>query len=105
MLYNLRFLTTDVFLILHIICSGEVISTQAKEVHQICLSLNIQIDNPVCLLNQDTSRNFLNTKDTHQKFLLFMKATRLEELLEEYRKVVDNKKCAARALLEKESVS
>lgn len=46
------------------------------------MSLNVQVDNPVCLLNQDTSRNFLNTKDPAQKFILFMRATQLERLYE-----------------------
>ncbi|KAK4884325.1 hypothetical protein RN001_000596 [Aquatica leii] len=82
--------------------TGEVISTQTSEIHQICSNLNIQIDNPICLLNQDTSRNFLNTKDPHQKFLLFMRATRLEIIREEYKKMIANKKQAISKLKEKE---
>lgn len=30
--------------------------------------MNIQVDNPVSILNQDTSRNFLNTKSASDKF-------------------------------------
>ncbi|KAK5648751.1 hypothetical protein RI129_003643 [Pyrocoelia pectoralis] len=82
--------------------TGEVISTQSKEIQRICSHLNIQIDNPICLLNQDTSRNFLNSKDPRQKFLLFMRATRLETLLEEYHKILNNKKEANRLFKDKE---
>ncbi|KAF5280331.1 hypothetical protein FQR65_LT03140 [Abscondita terminalis] len=82
--------------------SGAVISTLSKEIQRICNNFNIQIDNPICLLNQDTSRNFLNTKDPRQKFLLFMKATRLETLCAEYKKALGNKKDAVRMLKEKE---
>ncbi|XP_044745596.1 structural maintenance of chromosomes protein 6 [Coccinella septempunctata] len=72
--------------------TGEIISTQSKEIQNITTSLNIQIDNPVCILNQDTSRNFLSSNDPKHKFSLFMKATRLETLSNEYKKVEVNLK-------------
>ncbi|KAB0804136.1 hypothetical protein PPYR_01106 [Photinus pyralis] len=84
--------------------TGEVISTQVKEIHRVCSYLNIQVDNPICLLNQDTSRNFLNSKDPRQKFLLFMRATRLEALWEEYVKILTSKKDADRMFKEKEKL-
>ncbi|VEN57131.1 unnamed protein product [Callosobruchus maculatus] len=65
--------------------NGEVVSTHAKEVQNITTGLNIQVDNPVCILNQDTSRNFLNSSDSKKKFSLFMKATRLDVLEMEYK--------------------
>lgn len=77
-------------MIVSIIISGVVQSTHATEVHDICLSFNIQIDNPICILNQDTSRNFLSTSDCKQKFILFMRATRLEELTTEYKAIMRN---------------
>lgn len=72
---------------------------------RICSGLSIQVDNPVCLLNQDTARNFLNSKDPHHKFLLFMRATQLETLNEEYKKLSQNKNNAIRAFKDKEQVS
>ncbi|XP_022920756.1 structural maintenance of chromosomes protein 6 [Onthophagus taurus] len=62
---------------------GHVISQSAKIVHQIVSFLNIQISNPVCVLNQDTARNFLLSNEPKQKFKFFIKASRLEELIEE----------------------
>ncbi len=41
---------------------------------------NIQIDNLVSLLNQDTSRNFLHNSKPTAKYKLFMEATHLEQI-------------------------
>ncbi|KAG5887604.1 hypothetical protein JTB14_002613 [Gonioctena quinquepunctata] len=82
--------------------NGEVISTQAREVQNITSSLNIQVDNPICILNQDTSRNFLSSNDPKNKFTLFMKATKLETLDSEYKKVHGNKRESTRIMEEKE---
>lgn len=84
---------------------GEVISSQSREIERITSNLNIQVDNPVCILNQDTSRNFLSTSDTKQKFKLFMRATRLQDLAEEYKNISSNKSIALRHLREKGAVS
>lgn len=39
--------------------TGQVVSNNRKDLMKILLSLNIQVDNPVCVLNQDASRAFL----------------------------------------------
>lgn len=84
---------------------GEIISTSTKEVQNITFSLNIQVDNPICILNQDTSRNFLSSNDPRHKFTLFMRATRLETLEAEYTKIHSNKQESVRIMEEKEDVS
>ncbi|CAH0551726.1 unnamed protein product [Brassicogethes aeneus] len=71
---------------------GEMVSTLNKEIRCITTALQIQVDNPICILNQDTSRNFLSSSDPKQKFILFMRATRLEQLYDEYNKISGNKK-------------
>lgn len=38
---------------------GTVISTKREDLTKLTLFLNIQVDNPVCLLTQDSSRSFL----------------------------------------------
>ncbi|XP_060528769.1 structural maintenance of chromosomes protein 6 isoform X2 [Cylas formicarius] len=81
--------------------TGEVVSTQAKEVQNITANLNIQIDNPICVLNQDTSRNFLSGGSSKNKFALFVRATRLDTLESEYRKILDNKNESVAKLDEK----
>lgn len=81
--------------------TGDLISTQSREVHNITLGLNIQVDNPICILNQDTSRNFLNSNNPKNKFTLFMKATKLESLELEYKKTQSNQKDCVTVLNEK----
>lgn len=78
-----------------------MISKSAKELVRIMSFLNIQIDNPVCILNQDTARSFLNTDEPKHKFKLFKRATRLDLLQEEYRKLHANKVTAVDMLSEK----
>lgn len=79
----------------------ETISTQLKEVNNITTNLNIQIDNPICVLNQDTSRNFLSSNDPKKKFVLFMKATKLETLEIEYKKIQSNKEDSIKIMNDK----
>ncbi|KAF5272537.1 hypothetical protein FQA39_LY07861 [Lamprigera yunnana] len=82
--------------------TGEIISSQLKDIQRICAYFNIQIDNPICLLNQDTARNFLNSKDPRQKFMLFTRATRLEAMHEEHEKMLHNQIEATRSMQPKE---
>lgn len=63
---------------------GKVISTKKEEIAAILDHCSIQIDNPVSLLNQDTSRNFLHSSKPSAKYKLFMKATHLEEIAIDY---------------------
>ncbi|KAK9744455.1 AAA domain [Popillia japonica] len=84
--------------------TGQVVCKSAKEIQHILSNLNIQIDNPVCILNQDTSRNFLSTSDPKQKFVLFMRATRLETLDQEYKIILGNKRDVIRIYQEKEKI-
>lgn len=39
--------------------SGQMVSSSRKDLMKILLFMNIQVDNPVCVLNQDASRAFL----------------------------------------------
>lgn len=65
---------------------------------------NIQIENPVCILNQDISRNFLTTNDSRQRFKLFFKATCLDELKEEYNNMKKNELNCISILQERKKV-
>lgn len=38
---------------------GKVVSKSRDKLMQLLMYLNIQVDNPVCVLNQDASRSFL----------------------------------------------
>lgn len=96
--FTSKFVTINKFFLI----LGEVVATQLREILNITTCLNIQVDNPICILNQDTSRNFLSSSDPKNKFALFMKATRLETLADDYKKTNLNKKEVARILAEKQ---
>ena len=48
--------------------TGKVISNKKEDLMRIIDQFNIQVDNPVAVLNQDTSRNFLNSKSPGDKY-------------------------------------
>lgn len=63
---------------------GKVVSTKKSDLDEIVKYFSMQIDNPVCILNQEVSRNFLNSKNPKLKYDFFMQATQLQRLQEEY---------------------
>ena len=64
---------------------GEVISTKRNELDNILRAMNIQIDNPISILNQDISRTFLISSKPEEKYELFMKATLLDVIGNNYK--------------------
>ena len=64
--------------------AGKVVADRKDVLEDIIRYFNIQVDNPVCVLNQEVSRNFLNTKNAKDKYTFFMKATLLEDMKNEY---------------------
>lgn len=83
--------------------SGKMISKSAKEVHNIVTYLGIQVENPICILNQDTARNFLSTSDPKHKYQLFMRGTRLDIVWEEREKLRAHIETTFELLAEKEN--
>ncbi|XP_071651384.1 structural maintenance of chromosomes protein 6 [Temnothorax longispinosus] len=67
---------------------GEVISTKRDELDSIITTMNIQIDNPISVLNQDVSRTFLVTSKPDEKYNLFMKATLLDAIENNYKEAL-----------------
>lgn len=47
--------------------------------------MNIQIDNPISVLNQDVSRTFLVSSKPDEKYNLFMRATLLDSIEKNYK--------------------
>ncbi|XP_068965461.1 structural maintenance of chromosomes protein 6 isoform X1 [Bombus flavifrons] len=64
---------------------GEVVSTKQNELANILRAMNIQIDNPISILNQDISRTFLVSSRPEEKYELFMKATLLNVIGNNYK--------------------
>lgn len=85
-------------------CNGAVISSKREELTRIIDHFNIQIDNPVMILNQETSRNFLQSKSARDKYNFFMKATQLEKLKSMYTKIDEERAATDRDLSLKEKL-
>ncbi|XP_070491054.1 structural maintenance of chromosomes protein 6 isoform X2 [Chironomus tepperi] len=62
--------------------NGRTISTTRQELHKMSLCLNIQVENPVLILNQDAARSFLKECDPKKLYQFFMKATQIEAIIE-----------------------
>lgn len=84
--------------------NGALVSTKRQELTRILDHYNIQIDNPVMILNQETSRNFLQSKSPRDKYNFFMKATQLEQLKATYKQIVEDRVAMDRELTMKEKL-
>lgn len=63
---------------------GKILSEKVGELKAILEHFRIQVENPVCILNQEVSKTFLHSKRPEDKYDLFMKATLLEQILNDY---------------------
>ena len=50
------------------------------------------MNNPVSMLSQDTSRNFLHSSQPSAKYKLFMKGTHLDQIAQDYAKAEEQQK-------------
>lgn len=62
--------------------AGRVVTTSRQDLTKLTLCLNIQVENPVLILNQDAARSFLKECDPKKLYTLFMKATQIEVIIE-----------------------
>lgn len=62
--------------------NGKIISTGRQELAKLTLCLNIQVENPVLILNQDAARSFLKECDPKKLYQFFLKATQIESITE-----------------------
>ncbi|XP_026320200.1 structural maintenance of chromosomes protein 6 [Hyposmocoma kahamanoa] len=69
--------------------TGEIKSTKFEEVNAICLAHDIQVDNPISVLNQDDARSF-HASDAKKKYSLFRKATNLDQTETNYNSAIAN---------------
>jgi len=65
------------------------------------LCLSVQVDNPVVILNQEASKEFLLSKTPHDMYRFFMKATQLELMKTEYQQAEESKRIAMSELQSK----
>ncbi|ELW71999.1 Structural maintenance of chromosomes protein 6 [Tupaia chinensis] len=71
--------------------AGSVVSTKKEELIAILDHFNIQVDNPVSVLTQEMSKQFLQSKNEGDKYKFFMKATQLEQMKEDYSYIMETK--------------
>ncbi|XP_068195260.1 structural maintenance of chromosomes protein 6 [Antennarius striatus] len=64
--------------------SGHSISNKKEELMAILDHFNIQLDNPVSILSQEMSKQFLHSKSESDKYKFFMKATLLDQMKRDY---------------------
>ena len=48
--------------------AGKPVTSKREELGHILEQFNIQVDNPIAVLNQDTSRNFLHSTNPKHKY-------------------------------------
>ena len=82
----------------------KVVSTKKQEVDNIVEQFNIQVNNPVCFLNQETSKHFLNSSNNSDKYKLFMKASQLESMKQIQEEIESERQNCKSLIEEKESV-
>nr|XP_042902387.1 structural maintenance of chromosomes protein 6 isoform X2 [Parasteatoda tepidariorum] len=83
--------------------SGKIESTLKEELKNILIAMDIQIDNPVLVLTQDTSRNFLMAKTGKEGklFEFFYRGTGLQKLEIEYQQSIAMNEDSAKDLAAK----
>lgn len=69
---------------------GKVVSTKRSELDAICLQFNIQVDNPMNVLTQDTAQKFLANSSDEDKYALFLRGTQLTQLATDYEHVQES---------------
>ncbi|XP_069820641.1 structural maintenance of chromosomes protein 6-like [Dendropsophus ebraccatus] len=71
--------------------SGSLISSKKEELISILDHFNIQVDNPLCVLTQDMSKQLLHNKNEGDNYNFFMKATLLEQMKNDYSYIMETK--------------
>ncbi len=64
--------------------NGKVVATTKAELETFCDYANIQPDNPIHILTQDTARQFLGSSDPSEVYKFFLEGTQLSQLVREY---------------------
>nr|CDI51676.1 related to DNA repair protein rad18 [Melanopsichium pennsylvanicum 4] len=64
--------------------SGKIVATTKSELESFCDFANIQPDNPIHILTQDTARQFLGSSDPAEIYKFFLEGTQLSQLVREY---------------------
>ncbi|KAJ3089195.1 Structural maintenance of chromosomes protein 6 [Quaeritorhiza haematococci] len=66
---------------------GETKSKRREDLNGICDNMQIQVDNPLAILTQDTARQFLSNSTPRDKYNFFLTGTQLAQLSADYEKI------------------
>lgn len=64
--------------------AGKAVSFKKEALLSICDAFNINVENPLTILSQGTSRLFLANSSPAEKYNLFLKGTQLAHLRDDY---------------------
>lgn len=70
--------------------NGKFVASTTEELHNICDHFQIEVDNPMAILTQDTARSFLANSTPKDKYKFFVKGTQIERLTEDFNKLEEN---------------
>jgi chromosome segregation ATPase len=79
--------------------AGNTVSTKREELQEILDHMQLQVDNPMTILTQDTARQFLGNSSAGDKYKLFMRGVQLSQLDTDYT-MVEGQISALEATLE-----
>ncbi|XP_063676728.1 structural maintenance of chromosomes protein 6-like isoform X2 [Bolinopsis microptera] len=81
---------------------GKTISTKKNDLTLLLDHYNIQVNNPVSILNQEMSKKFLASTDPGSKYNFFMKSTHLEQMILDYQQVNEKLETIKHTIAKKE---
>ncbi|KAK4698958.1 structural maintenance of chromosomes protein 6, partial [Phenoliferia sp. Uapishka_3] len=84
--------------------AGKTIDTKKATLDAILDHFNVQVDNPMTVLTQDQSRQFLANSTPRDKYDFFLQGTQLAQLTEEYEAIRANFEMMSDALERKKEV-
>ncbi|KAG8723854.1 Structural maintenance of chromosomes protein 6 [Ceratobasidium sp. 395] len=82
----------------------KTISSKKEELTNIADHMNLQVDNPVVVLTQDTSRQFLASSKARDKYQFFLNGTLLTQLSDEYQLILESLKKTETVLQSKQTI-
>ncbi|GAA5956654.1 hypothetical protein JCM3765_005693 [Sporobolomyces pararoseus] len=83
---------------------GKTVDTKKSTLDSILDHFNLQVDNPMTVLTQDQSRQFLAKASARDKYNFFLRGTQLAQLTEEYEQIRSNTETMEEALSRKKEV-
>ncbi|KAG8723910.1 Structural maintenance of chromosomes protein 6 [Ceratobasidium sp. 395] len=82
----------------------KTISSRKEELTNITDHMDLQVDNPIVVLTQDTSRQFLASSKAKDKYQFFLNGTLLTRLLDDYQLILESLKKTKKIVESKQTI-